>query len=278
MKNMKHQVNNSKIEKLSYHLLYITKKTYLDKQNINEHSHHFTELFYVLQGQGTFIIDNESFEVQENDLVIINPNVQHIEAQRKDETFEYIALGMDGLVFTNQEYVNSAQKYTLLNYDNYRKEILTYLFAILDEMKRKDSNYEFVCQNLLEVFVVNLIRRANKYLSAFAAKRTNKECNFIKEYIDQHYSEELSLESLAELTYINKFYLAHAFKKTIGISPINYMIQKRIDEAKELLETTNYSISRISDIVGFSSQSYFSQVFQKNMQMSPNQYRKSKRG
>lgn len=278
MKNMKHQVNNSKIEKLSYHLLYIKKITYLDKQNINEHSHHFTEMFYVLQGQGTFIIDNESFEVQENDLVIINPNVQHIEAQRKDETFEYISLGMDGLVFTNQESINFAQKYTLLNYDNDRNELLTYLFAILEEIKRKDANYEFVCQNLLEVFVVNLIRRANKYLSAFAAKRTNKECNFIKEYIDQHYSEELSLESLAELTYINKFYLAHAFKKTIGISPINYMIQKRIDEAKELLETTNYSISRISDIVGFSSQSYFSQVFQKNMQMSPNQYRKSKRG
>lgn len=275
---MKHQVNNSKIEKLSYHLLYIKKITYLDKQNINEHSHHFTEMFYVLQGQGTFIIDNESFEVQENDLVIINPNVQHIEAQRKDETFEYISLGMDGLVFTNQESINFAQKYTLLNYDNDRNELLTYLFAILEEIKRKDANYEFVCQNLLEVFVVNLIRRANKYLSAFAAKRTNKECNFIKEYIDQHYSEELSLESLAELTYINKFYLAHAFKKTIGISPINYMIQKRIDEAKELLETTNYSISRISDIVGFSSQSYFSQVFQKNMQMSPNQYRKSKRG
>ncbi|MCB6603699.1 helix-turn-helix transcriptional regulator, partial [Erysipelatoclostridium ramosum] len=55
----------------------------------------------------------------------------------------------------------------------------------------------------------------------------------------------------------------------------NYLIRLRVQQAKELLETTNYSIAQISDSCGFSSQSYFSQVFKKACGMTPNAYRKS---
>ena len=54
---------------------------------------------------------------------------------------------------------------------------------------------------------------------------------------------------------MNKFYLVHAFKNYKGVSPINYLIDKRIQESKLLLETTNFSIAKIAQQVGFSSQS-----------------------
>ena len=74
---------------------------------------------------------------------------------------------------------------------------------------------------------------------------------------------------------MNKYYLVHAFKEYKGMSPINYLIDRRIQEAQYLLETSNYSIAKIAQAVGFSSQSYFSQVFRKEKGVSPNQYRKS---
>ena len=75
---------------------------------------------------------------------------------------------------------------------------------------------------------------------------------------------------------MNKYYLVHSFKEYKGISPINYLIDKRILEAKHLLETTNHPIAKIADMTGFSSQSYFSQVFKRETQMTPNEFRKIK--
>ena len=72
---------------------------------------------------------------------------------------------------------------------------------------------------------------------------------------------------------MNKYYLAHAFTKYTGLSPINYLLQKRIQEAKSLLESTSCSIAQISNMLGFSSQSYFSQVFKKSTGKTPIQHR-----
>ena len=58
------------------------------------------------------------------------------------------------------------------------------------------------------------------------------------------------------------------------MSPINYLISRRLNEARHLLETTDYPIAKIAQAAGFSSQSYFSQVFRKELNVTPAQYRK----
>ncbi|MEG0564536.1 helix-turn-helix domain-containing protein, partial [Anaerorhabdus sp.] len=83
-----------------------------------------------------------------------------------------------------------------------------------------------------------------------------------------------NLDELAKISYINKYYLVHSFKKYAGMTPINYLNYKRLKEACMLLRTTNHSIAQIASIIGMSSQSYFCQSFKKQYQMSPNEYRK----
>ena len=63
----------------------------------------------------------------------------------------------------------------------------------------------------------------------------------------------------------------------MGISPINYVIQKRVEEATELLLSTSYSVSQISQIIGFSSQSYFSQIYKKMTGKTPFEVRKKRK-
>ncbi len=117
------------------------------------------------------------------------------------------------------------------------------------------------------------MRRAQIKLEVAPVNKVNKDCIFIENYIDAHFKEEITLDKLSEVTFLNKYHIVHAFKNYKGISPINYMIKKRIDEAKVLLVTTNMQISEIAYIVGFASQSYFAQSFKKATGISPIQYR-----
>ena len=74
---------------------------------------------------------------------------------------------------------------------------------------------------------------------------------------------------------MNKYYLSHSFKKEYGISPVNYLISRRIDESKYLLAETDLSMSQIAQLLGFSSLSYFSQVFRRTQDISPMEYRQN---
>ena len=85
----------------------------------------------------------------------------------------------------------------------------------------------------------------------------------------------MHLEQLSEEAHINKYYLSHAFKREYGISPINYLISRRINESKYLLTETDLSMSQIAQLLGFSSLSYFSQSFRKTQGVSPMEFRQS---
>ncbi|MFV0381375.1 MAG: AraC family transcriptional regulator [Breznakia sp.] len=274
MSNHRYQLKEKKQEKMNMRLLYISQARYDTDWHSIKHMHHFTELFYVIRGSGEFLVDNTRFNVHQDDLIIVNPNVSHTEVGHAEDVFEYIVLGIDGLQFVGDD-GKSRDSYSLHNYQEFKHEVLFYLRTLVIEAQEKDENFEYICQNLLEILIMNMIRRTKKKLFFASTKKISKECKFIEQYIDDNFHEDITLEKLSKLTYLNKYYIVHAFKNYKGVSPINYLIAKRIEEAKSLLSTTNYSVSKISDIIGFSSQSYFSQVFKKETNMSPNQYRKS---
>lgn len=274
MSNKLYNIQQTESSTIKPKLLYISSAKYEGDWHSILHSHHFTELFYVLHGEGSFIVEHKNFSVKEDDLVIVNSNVEHTEVSKGLRPLEYIVLGVEGLSFLPniKELENS---YNLYNYKDYKNEVLFYLQALLVEMKNKESNYEVICQNLLEVLLINIVRRTNYALSIKPSQIMNKECAFIKRYIDDNFKNNITLDLLAELTHMNKYYLVHSFKKDVGISPINYLIERRIEESKILLTTTSLPIGEIANILGFSSQSYFSQSFKKSTGQTPNGYRNS---
>ena len=93
-------------------------------------------------------------------------------------------------------------------------------------------------------------------------------------YIDEHFSEPISLDFLAEYAGLNKYYLVHVFNREMGCSPINYLIERRIRESKRLLSTSSLSVRQISARLGFSSPSYFSQSFRRSTGCSPMEFRR----
>lgn len=94
-------------------------------------------------------------------------------------------------------------------------------------------------------------------------------------WIDQHYSESLTLHTLAELSHGSPFHLQRLFKRVKGLSPSEYVQQVRLEKAIDKLETTDFSISDISFSVGLSSTPYFITFFKKKVGHTPSEYRKN---
>ncbi|RAN51279.1 helix-turn-helix transcriptional regulator [Dolosigranulum pigrum] len=88
------------------------------------------------------------------------------------------------------------------------------------------------------------------------------------------FSGNITLQTLVDLSHLSKYYISHSFKEEVGQSPIDYLNTQRIENAKILLESTNYSITEIARFTGFSSQSFFSQRFKEFIGQSPSHYRK----
>jgi len=235
------------------------------------HTHNHMELFFIVGGKGQFLIQDQLYPVNVNNLVIINPNVTHTEVSLNAQPLEYIVLGIEGIELATSEHSNG--QFNIL--DHFESvEISGCLRNILREMEQKNTGYEDVCQAYMEILIIRLMR--NTALAVPTEPQSvsgNRQCAAVKRYIDMHFKEPLTLEQLAEDAHMNKFYLSHAFKREYGTSPINYMITKRIEESKYLLAETDLSMSQIAQLLGFSSLSYFSQVFRKTQAVSPMEYR-----
>ena len=237
------------------------------------HTHNHTELFFIVSGKGQFLIQDQVFPVDVNKLVIINPNVLHTEVSLNAQPLEYIVLGIGGIELATGE--NSNGQFCILDHFE-SAEISSCLRNILREMELKNTGYEDICQAYMEILIIRLMRNtALNVPEEPQAVSGNRQCAAIKRYIDLHFKEALTLEQLSEEAHMNKYYLSHAFKREYGVSPINYLISRRIDESKYLLAETDLSMSQIAQLLGFSSLSYFSQVFRKANGSSPLEFRQS---
>lgn len=96
----------------------------------------------------------------------------------------------------------------------------------------------------------------------------------VKQYLEQHYQEKISLDLLAEQFYVNKFYMTRIFKKQFGDSIVNYLTHIRITRAKQLLRFTDLSIEKIGQECGLNDVNYFARVFRKVEGTSPGEFRK----
>lgn len=271
----------SPIDRNKVKLLYVSTAKYGGDWHSTLHTHACTEIFYVVGGSGKFNIEGKLLPVTTDDMVIVNPNVEHTEVSYNKRPLEYIVLGVEGLEYSAGE--DADERWFMTNLQNAREALLHALREMLREIEFKAVGYELICQDLLEVLILRLMRHAGlqflptKTEHRKPGRKPSKECAAVRHYIDNHFKESINLDMLSELVHVNKYYMVHSFTKEYGISPINYLISRRIEESKYLLSDTDHSLSQISHMLGFSSPSYFSQSFRRLEGMSPMEFRRSSR-
>lgn len=95
----------------------------------------------------------------------------------------------------------------------------------------------------------------------------------VKRYVREHIQEDIYIADIAKQVFLNEQYLMRTFKKTTGISILEFITGERLWLAKELLVNTNYPINRVADMVGYGNYSYFTKIFKRNVGITPQGYR-----
>jgi AraC family transcriptional regulator len=131
-------------------------------------------------------------------------------------------------------------------------------------------------ESLTQVLVIHLLRHYSTLTQTLPSERrslTRTQLQQAIDYIHAHLERDLSLVELAKVINISPTYFATLFKGAMGISPHQYVIQQRVQRAKEMLKKTDLAIADIALQVGFSSQSHLTQQFKRLTGMTPKQIR-----
>ena len=129
--------------------------------------------------------------------------------------------------------------------------------------------------NALTVHLLQRYSARKPNIKVYKNGLSKNQLTKIIEYIKNNLDKDLGLNELASLLQISPHYFCELFKKSMGIPPHKYVIQTRLNRAKELLLTGNYSIAQVAFIVGFANQSHLNRHFKKFFGVTPRTVRKS---
>ncbi|HBQ26052.1 MAG TPA: AraC family transcriptional regulator [Syntrophomonas sp.] len=267
-----------------------TIKRYYDiSWSMNSNRHEFFEMVYVKKGNAVFEIAQKPLHIGPNDIIIIKPNQLHKLTVKSEAGCEFIVLNFSFATRNNIEF----SKVPLKDFLNFvsgqetgefiklkvsqKNNIILLLNKIIIERECKDLGSEFLNSLMvLELFV--LISRALKMEWEDSIKLKSPKVKELIEisvnYIDNNFERNISLGDIAQYVFLSPSYFTKAFKDEMGISPISYLLKKRIERAKELLTETDTKICDIALSIGFSNQQRFSELFKKYTAITPLQYTK----
>ena len=250
--------------------LYITYSRYDKDWASIMHSHSTSEMMFITGGTGSIIIHNKEFILEPNDFIFIPPYTLHTETSSSSSPLEYYVMGVANIQLKIEGIEAFSPKIEL----GPSAKILGELFIdIYREMQKRRTGYRMIITSDILKMIVILYRRQKLDLAIEESIELRPDLAVVKTHIDSNYSEPISLDSLASLANMSKFHLVREFAKALGETPIEYLQEKRIDEAKILLVSTGMSISEIASSVGFSSSSYFSQRFKLTVGVTPMEFR-----
>ena len=167
---------------------------------------------------------------------------------------------------------SAVRGYALQNIET--EKMVEKLLCLLLNRKNRGENKENRYEESAEIydFLMCLLEMAENM-----KKRPSDAFVQAAEYIDRNFTESISVQKLAESLHISQRYLNRLFRNGMGVSPVKYIMMKRMEHACYLLRTTELSCEKISGAVGMYDNAYFYRIFRRVMGMTPVQYRKQGR-
>ncbi|MGI6175823.1 MAG: helix-turn-helix domain-containing protein [Christensenellales bacterium] len=233
------------------------------------------EVFYISKGHATFIIDSKTYPVKTGDIIVCDKGVVHHEEGPKDGEFEMWVCPIGNFQLKGREpnHVLWPGMPPVFSAGSKGRDIVACNEIILDACLNitKHSNIRGQGVAILMLSIVDeIISQAKEEKRPVVVKPMIQD---VINYIDDNYAEQISLASLAKKFYVSADYLSHAIKKETGMSPISYLINRRLGEGQKYLLLTDYPISTIAEMVGYPNINHFSNAFKKKLGISPGQFR-----
>lgn len=254
---------------------------------VARHFHDTYELYYLLEGQRYYFIDRQTYLVKAGDVVMIRPNQIHKTSMAQESYHNRILLQIDGRAMDpflkacgmgGMEEVYAQDAMILSVPEKERPDIEELLFRIRKEMKERLSQYEVRVKLKLAELFLTLLRSQKRvpFLEENQKVETwkHKKVHEVADYLLNHPETEESLEELAKRFYISKSYLSRIFREVTSFTVNEYKNINRIKKSQQLLNHSTYSVTEISELLGFENLTYYERVFKKYAGVTPLKYRK----
>lgn len=232
-------------------------------------------LHYVIKGQGTYKVDGKSYQLKGGQGFLIEPGaLTYYEADQEDP-WEYIWIGFTGgLSESLLESIGLGNDNLILSTEHGQE-----LRDLIEMMLRFNQNTladQFMLQSLLCSFLEVLSRNSLQSLEV-KPLHVNSYVQQAVNYIENNFSSNITIQSIADYINIDRSYLFYLFKKERGCSIQQYLTDYRISYAKTILESTDYSVEAVCYACGYRNPETFTKAFKKHVGMAPGQFRKSER-
>lgn len=259
------------------HLVYANCQNYgQQKHDRPMHSHdHFCELLLCYRGFGTYNIGRHSYPIQEGDLIYYNAGELHEVVSTSDVEIGTYCFGFANVHFHGMphgQFIPPDSPHVRPSESAF--PFLCSLANQILELYTGDARDQLTVQLLAASLLLMAAQTSTSPQEDRITDAASQLTARIKEYIDTHYTEPLSLEDIAQALSCSVPHVAHTFKKTTGYSPIQYAIRRRIGMAQTLLISSDYSATHIATLVGYDNTNYFNSLFTKIVGTTPIRYRK----
>lgn len=230
------------------------------------------QLIYIAAGKAHFHFGDEEKIIHAGHMILYRPKEpQRYEYYAEDKTEVY------WVHFTGGNVTNILRSYGLTNdkkvfYCGSGPEYQTLFRSMIEELQMcRESYTEMLEMYLRQIFI--RLQRCFKNSVVKDSSRTAEEIDKAAIYFSEHYSEAINIDEYAAKIHVSTSWFIRNFKQYTGVTPMQYILSKRIYNAEALLHNTQYNITEIAQIVGYDNPLYFSRLFKKVKGISPSEYR-----
>ena len=268
-----------------FRLFHLKDKT---KKEFDYHYHEFNKIIIFLSGNVTYIIEGRTYHLKPYDILLVNNHDIHKPIIDSNSTYERIVIWADTNFVKEHSDDNcnleECFKYAIKNDINLirlKPDLQNELISLLTKLEASINSQEFGSRILSNAYLIEFLVYINRLILGNNNIIEANECdsiydnqiNEILKYINANLHEPLTVDDIANRFYISRYYLMHRFKEQTGYTLHNYISQKRLILAKELL-LNNESVMKVSEKCGFIDYSSFLRSFRKMYGTTPKDFSK----
>ncbi len=231
-------------------------------------------VFIVLHGSGCLTVDGVVYDIKTGDCAFVDcmQNYKH-NSSEDSWILQWVHFNGFNMAGIYEKYRNRGGKYVFTPSPEDFQKISTLLTDIHRIADSTSYIRDMEINEKLNGLLTELMRNSWDIEQSGAVSQKRKDLRNVREYIDTHYSEDIKLDNLADMFFVNKFYLTRIFKKQYGITINNHLTQVRITNAKKHLRFTDMTVEQIGAKCGYNDSNFFIRTFKRCEGMTPGEFR-----
>ncbi len=242
--------------------------------------HHEIEFQLICRGQGQYFIHNQVYPFQRNTVLIIHRNEVHNYLPHPDAVIERFNLLFSPRLGSERPVIAAilhrmADRHRLQLPEKAATAARLHLTELAEECRGERTYWQQAAVNHLEQLLVTLVRAVET--AAVSDAPVNPTMQAVIAYLEEHFPGRVLLPAVAERFHLSAFALCREFKKFAGMGFKQYLLHRRVVQAKVLLEETEMKIAAIATAIGFDDLSSFNRAFKSLVGVTPSDYRKISR-